>query len=163
MHTSVHCSFVTEAFGKTTVCRCATTTHGFQNKTDWGPSAVVEICQNHRSSVFSMPVFDLEHASLADREDFDIVFGSVVHRGSSLQWASHALKNDSGIVIAAVQNDGMALRFVPQFQDDQSIVLAAISQNGRALQFASEVRNFLLIRPLNSFLLMIRDCSGPSR
>ena len=102
-----------------------------------------------------MPVVDIEYASLGERDDFDIVFGAVVHKGSSLQWASHALKNDSGIVIAAVQNDGMALRFAPQFQNDQSIVLAAVSQNGRSLQFASEVVRNLLPFPMVEFLPLI--------
>jgi hypothetical protein len=84
-------------------------------------------------------VIDLKHASLAEREDFDTVLGAVAQKGSSLQWASHSLKNNSGIVKAAVQNDGLALQFVPQFQNNMSIVLAAVSQNGHAVQFASEV------------------------
>lgn len=91
------------------------------------------------ASISMTLVIDLKYASLAEREDFDTVLGEVAQKGSGLQWAGHSHKNNSGIVKAAVQNDGLALQFAPHFQNDMSIVLAAVSQNGYALKFASEV------------------------
>ena len=49
------------------------------------------------------------------------------------------LRNDTEIVLKAVQTDGMALRWAsPPFRGDKRVVMEAVKQNGFALDYASE-------------------------
>jgi hypothetical protein len=53
--------------------------------------------------------------------------------------ASEELLGDREIVLAAVQEDGCALKFAsPDLRGDRGVVLAAVKQNGDALRCASE-------------------------
>ena len=53
--------------------------------------------------------------------------------------ASDLLKADRQVVLAAVTQDGLALRFASDLlKDDREVVLAAVTQNGLALTFASD-------------------------
>eukprot|EP00658_Telonema_sp_P-2_P085706 TRINITY_DN9827_c0_g1_i2.p1 TRINITY_DN9827_c0_g1~~TRINITY_DN9827_c0_g1_i2.p1 ORF type:complete len:658 (+),score=155.70 TRINITY_DN9827_c0_g1_i2:188-2161(+) len=56
-----------------------------------------------------------------------------------LQGASEELRNDQGVVLAAVVWDGRALRFASEvLRNDKDVVLAAVRENGHALEFVSE-------------------------
>ena len=46
--------------------------------------------------------------------------------------------DEMGLVLKAVQLDGLLLAFAPKWQDTRQLVLEAVQQNGLALQFASE-------------------------
>ena len=69
----------------------------------------------------------------------DLVLAAVWQDGMALRYASEELQADREIVLAAVRQDGMALCFASEeLQADREIVLAAVQQDGRALCFASE-------------------------
>merc|ERR1719210_1296313 len=60
---------------------------------------------------------------------------AVQQNGKALQYASHSLKNDRTIVLAAVQQDPSALQYASSdLQDDESIVLAAAATPGCQVQ-----------------------------
>ena len=68
----------------------------------------------------------------------DLVLAAVWQDGMALRYASEELQADREIVLAAVRQDGMALCFASEeLQADREIVLAAVQQDGRALCFAS--------------------------
>jgi hypothetical protein len=57
----------------------------------------------------------------------------------ALEDAPEELRNDRGIVLAAVKHNGIALRHASEeLRNDRGIVIAAVKQNGYALQYASE-------------------------
>ena len=48
------------------------------------------------------------------------------------------IQNDNYIVLAAMKQDSLALRYASEgLQGDEDIVLAAVKQNGRALKYGS--------------------------
>lgn len=56
-----------------------------------------------------------------------------------LEYASPALKNDKGIVLAAVRSYGLALEFASsEMRADDDIVLAAVRSDGQSLMYASQ-------------------------
>jgi len=62
----------------------------------------------------------------------------VTTHGKSLCLLPKSLQNDRKIVLAAVQNNGMALKHAsPALQNDEEVVKRAIDNNGLALVFAS--------------------------
>eukprot|EP01048_Picozoa_sp_COSAG05_P005570 COSAG05_NODE_333_length_11249_cov_629.633094_12_plen_155_part_00 len=66
-----------------------------------------------------------------------------------MAYASHALRADREIVIAAVSHDGLALQFASAgLRADRELVLLAVAQTVTALDYASEVlkadREFML-------------------
>ena len=72
-------------------------------------------------------------------EDRDIVLAAVQQNGIALEYAAEPLKADRGIVLAAVQQNGIALRYADEpLKADRDIVLAAVLQDGKALRYAAE-------------------------
>jgi len=70
-------------------------------------------------------------------ESRQVALMRVAQDGMTLQHT--VFRNDLGIVLAAVQQNGLALEFASQeLKNNRDIVLAAVQQNGRALGFASE-------------------------
>ena len=68
----------------------------------------------------------------------DLVLAAVWQDGMALRYASEELQADREIVLAAVQQDGRALCFASEeLQADHEIVLAAVRQDGRAPDYAS--------------------------
>ena len=73
---------------------------------------------------------------LADRE---CVLAAVQQNGMALRFASEALRADREVVLAAVQQYGRALEHASKnLRADREIVLAAVRQYGWALEYASE-------------------------
>ena len=66
-----------------------------------------------------------------------VVKSAVKQNGLAIHFASNALQNNRRIVEWAVQQCGLALEFVPVFQDDYEIAKFAINQNGEAFKFVS--------------------------
>jgi hypothetical protein len=67
------------------------------------------------------------------------VLAAVQNDGSALRWASDDLAEDREVVLAAVQNDGGALRWASDdLKEDREVVLAAVKNNGGALKCASD-------------------------
>ncbi|GAG11601.1 unnamed protein product, partial [marine sediment metagenome] len=79
-------------------------------------------------------------ASLAFRADRNVVLAAVQQSGLALEFASLALRADREVVLAAVQQSGFALEFASlALRADRAVVLAAVLQEaGGALEFASE-------------------------
>ena len=72
-------------------------------------------------------------------EDRDIVLAAVQQNGIALRYAAEPLKADRGIVLAAVLQNGEALRYADEpLKADRGIVLVAVQQNGWALQYVAE-------------------------
>ena len=65
----------------------------------------------------------------------------------ALGQASHRLQADKNVILAAVKQDGRAIKFVPaEHRDDKEIIMAAVTggtvrslMRGHVLQYASEV------------------------
>jgi hypothetical protein len=72
-------------------------------------------------------------------EDRGIVLAAVQQNGEALRYAAEGLKADRGIVLAAVQQNGRALESAAEpLKSDRDIVLAAVQQNGEALEDVAE-------------------------
>lgn len=70
--------------------------------------------------------------------DREFVIQSVQHDGTSLYYASDALKKDKRIVSIAVQQNGSAIRYAsPDLQADKEVILLAVAQNGLSLYMVS--------------------------
>lgn len=82
----------------------------------------------------------LEHAPASVRADRDLVRGTLEQSwGWSIQHAAEALRNDSGLCLQAVQQDGLTLQFVSDsLLADSDFVIQAVRRNGWALEYASE-------------------------
>ena len=66
----------------------------------------------------------------------EIAVSAVQKYGHLLQFATD-LSDNSGVVVPALQQNGMALQFAsPTLQNTKDVVLKAIKQNGMALQYA---------------------------
>ena len=75
----------------------------------------------------------------ASRTDRNIVLAAVQKQGIALKYASEALKADREIVLAAVKNNGYALQYASEdHKADREIVQAAIKIDPCALLCASE-------------------------
>ena len=57
--------------------------------------------------------------------------------GYVVEHASHALRQDPEVALAALSNDGDALEFLPKFADEREFVTVAVLKTAGALQFAS--------------------------
>lgn len=75
-----------------------------------------------------------QSAEWADRTR---VLARVSKEGNTLQFASRILRTDREIALAAVSDNGLALRHVVELNTDREVVIAAVRQNGHALEFAS--------------------------
>ena len=68
----------------------------------------------------------------------ELVLAAVQQDGMALRFASAELKADRVIVLAAVQQDERALCFASaELQADHELVMASVRQGGRALDYAS--------------------------
>ena len=64
-------------------------------------------------------------------------YGSV--DAMALEYVAERLKDDRGVVLAAVRKNGMALQYASErLKDDREVVLAAVRNNEMALQYASK-------------------------
>jgi hypothetical protein len=80
----------------------------------------------------------LADASVALKNDREIVLAAVTQKVTALEYASDALKNDREIILAAVTQNGYALRYASDaLKNDREIVLIAVNEKGLALMDAS--------------------------
>ena len=71
--------------------------------------------------------------------DKEVVLAAVANDGNALKYASEELKNNKGIVLAAVKNNGFALLYASkELKNNKEFVLFAVITNGCALLYASE-------------------------
>jgi len=81
----------------------------------------------------------LEYAPADLKNDRGIVLAAVKQNGEALGFASAELKNDREIVMEAVKQNGDALGLASaDLRNDREIVMEAVKQNGYALHYASE-------------------------
>ena len=68
------------------------------------------------------------------RGDTEVVLAAVQENGSALKYASDALQADHAVVLAAVRNLGGALTFASEaLQNDLQIVLSAVKQSSKGV------------------------------
>mmetsp|Transcript_32079 Transcript_32079/g.65332 ORF Transcript_32079/g.65332 Transcript_32079/m.65332 type:complete len:1912 (-) Transcript_32079:226-5961(-) len=81
-----------------------------------------------------------KEASPEDSETrFDIVLAAVQEDGLALQHAPDEMKDISRLVLKAVEQNGFALEFASKsLKESQEVVTAAVKEEGRALKFASD-------------------------
>ena len=74
------------------------------------------------------------------KADPEVVLAAVRQDGMALRHASQNLQNDPDVVLAAVQQDGMALQHASRElqHNDRDLVLAAVQQNGDVLYDVAE-------------------------
>ncbi len=85
---------------------------------------------------FGYAVFDIDGSLKKDR---DIVLAAVKENGLALRYANKCLKKDREIVLTAVQQDGWALEYADEsFKKNREIVLTAVQQDSRAFHCANE-------------------------
>lgn len=73
------------------------------------------------------------------RRDYDVMLAAVQLDGMMLRYALDGLNDEDEIVMAAVTNSGKALEFATDwFMDDVDVVTAAVKSDGFALTFATE-------------------------
>eukprot|EP00971_Amphidinium_carterae_P001206 23736-Amphidinium_carterae.1 len=73
------------------------------------------------------------------RADREIVLAAVQQEGLALRYAAEECKADSAIVLAAVQHNWRALQYAAEeCKADREIVLAAVQEDGVALEHAAE-------------------------
>jgi hypothetical protein len=81
----------------------------------------------------------LQFATEQLKDDSEIVLKAIQENGMALKFASERLKDDPEIVLKAVQKYGGALEFASErLKDDAEIVLKAVQKYGGALEFASK-------------------------
>ena len=85
------------------------------------------------------PFTALKYASDGLKDDQGVVLYAVKQNGYALRFASAALKNNEDVVYHAVTQNGNALQFASNgLKASRDVVLAAVASHGEALQFASE-------------------------
>jgi hypothetical protein len=74
-----------------------------------------------------------------------MVMAVVQQNGMALRYASPQMKNNEEVVMAAVQQNGMALMYASiEMKNNMDVVMAAVQQNGHALVYAPErIRNLM--------------------
>ncbi len=77
---------------------------------------------------------------LSDRlRDNEIIAEAAIQQNpNAIEDVSDRLKNDKKIILKALEKDGLALRYVENFNDDIEAVYVAMSQNFDASNYASE-------------------------
>ena len=71
------------------------------------------------------------------RNDREVVLAAVKQNGHALKFASPSMKKNEEVVLAAVQQNGLALQHaLLSMKNNEKVVLAAVEQNGHALKFA---------------------------
>ena len=79
--------------------------------------------------------------SMADeglRSDADFVLDTIPYNIAILPFIGEELKENPAFAKKVVSIDGLALEYLPAFQDDEGVVLLAVKQNGAALEHASD-------------------------
>lgn len=71
------------------------------------------------------------------RKDPEVVLAAMHADVGALAWASSELLGNRDFASTVAACNGVALNWLPAFQDDRSIVLAAVRQNAQALEYAS--------------------------
>ena len=101
---------------------------------------------------FRMRAFS-EYAYRNLRTDHNCVLAAVQQNGHALKHVSYELCMDREIVLAAVQQNGHALKHVfPELSADREIVLVAVRQTDTARRYAldNSIFNALFLRAMNS-------------
>ena len=81
---------------------------------------------------------DLTESNIGDWNDFNFVLKQVQQKGLALKFVSNFQDNEE-IVKIAVQQDGWALCYASKrLKDNEEIVKEAVKQNGWGLEFASK-------------------------
>ena len=71
--------------------------------------------------------------------DKDIVLAAVNQDGMALEYAHDDLKDNREVVEAALESEGVALRYASQaLKSDKDVILAAVRKNGSALQYVND-------------------------
>lgn len=84
----------------------------------------------------------LQIATDGVKDNRGLVLAAVRQNGLALEHARGAAREDRDVVLAAVQENGMALRFAPEeLRADEEIVAAAVAQNVEAFNLASHSVN----------------------
>ena len=79
------------------------------------------------------------HEISTDNNDREVVMAAITQDGSALRYASDKLKNDREVVMAAVKKNGWAFRYASdKLKNDREVVMAAINNTGMALRYASD-------------------------
>lgn len=78
----------------------------------------------------------LEFADDNFKDDDDIVKNVISRCGKAIQFASQRIKKIKEFALLSVKNDGLALKYIPDFMTDKDAVLEAIKQNGNAIKYA---------------------------
>ena len=74
------------------------------------------------------------------RNDRDLILAALEQKGEMLQFVPDIFKKDKEIVLLAIKNDGYSLRYADKkFRKNRDIVLQAVSQNYEALEYATKV------------------------
>jgi len=80
----------------------------------------------------------LEH-HITHQNDKDVVMAAVAQNGCALRYASNALCADRDVVMAAVAQNRHAVRYASEeLRNDKEIMLAAVTQYGPSLRYASK-------------------------
>jgi hypothetical protein len=105
----------------------------------WKPYCVLTSnCQHYAADLLAF-LRDPEDAMKVFGSDHDLLLAAVQRDGLALRYASDKLKDDKDIVLAAVKNNGLALRFASDCLKDTLVVArAAVENNGMALIYASD-------------------------
>merc|ERR1712232_267710 len=77
-----------------------------------------------------------ELVRLLEVEAADLVTDAIHCNGLALEHVSHKLRGDCALVHAAVQQNGLALKFAGSLKKDPAMVMAAVRQCGLALEFS---------------------------
>jgi len=94
------------------------------------------------SSSFDTSAVASARCSQELRADREVVLAAVKQDGEALRYASEELRADREVVMPVVQRTGEALQYASQkLKADREVVLAAVQRDSRALRYASaEVR-----------------------
>jgi hypothetical protein len=81
---------------------------------------------------------DEGEVAFAKPQNEDWVLEVLKRNGLAIQFAIEKHRQNKEIALAAVGQNGLALKHLPDFQKDEEIVLAAVRQNGLALKWAED-------------------------
>lgn len=102
---------------------------------------------------------EMAHAPEEMRAELDSTFyvEAIRHgaRGWILQWANDAVKIDPQVAMAAVRNDGCAIRYLsPELQADEAVQLAALENNDQSARYITATNDAVA-----SVMARLRDAS----
>ena len=77
------------------------------------------------------------------RNDREVVLAAVKDNWLALRYASQALRNNRAVVLTAVSKAGVMLRYASEaLKNDCEVVLTAVENNGLALQYVAKPLRF---------------------